>query len=460
METDARHELGLREEPVSAPADSPPTQVDEARARSAELKVVSRQTGPIHDQQPLMPKNAQAPERRSVAQWVLPLASRLATLAIALVAALVSIVAWDYYVMAPWTRDGRLRVQVASVAPQVSGQITELSIVDNQFVHKGDILYVIEPFDFEVALSTNTATLKQRAADLQVKEAQSERRLQLSDLATTPEQQQIYKGAAIQAKAAFEAMQQQVAQAEINLNRTQVRSPVNGYVTNLLLRVGDYAHQGISNVSIIDTDSYWVDGYFEETQMARVCVGDRAEAKLMGYASPIIGHVTTVTRGVSVSDAAAGAQGLPNVNPVYTWVRLAQRVPVRIAIDLVPPDVPLVSGMTATVTIQDDADAARPSWFDRLRTKVETSLSDVSNGPSARAECIPTTVTQRGSQTLPATRAQPTLAPHEINPGLIPGLNAKPQNVGLPTTPSTSQRVDRPTSPVTSKKVRGKIASD
>jgi multidrug resistance efflux pump len=169
-----------------------------------------------------------------------------------------------------------------------------------------------------------------------VKEAQSERRLHLSDLATTPEQQQTYKGNAIQAQAAFEAMQQQIAQAEINLDRTQVRSPVNGYVTNLLLRVADYAHTGATNVSIIDTDSYWLDGYFEETQ--RVCVGDRAEAKLMGYSSPIVGHVATVTRGVSVSNAAAGAQGLPNVDPIYTWVRLAQRVPVRIEIDAVPPD--------------------------------------------------------------------------------------------------------------------------
>src|SRR5215467_14115948 len=113
--------------------------------------------------------------------------------------------------------------------------------------------------------------------------------------------------------------------------------------TNLLLRVGDYAHTGVTNVSIIDTDSYWLDGYFEETQMARVCVGNRAEAKLMGYSSPIVGHVATVTRGVSVSNATAGAQGLPNIDPIYTWVRLAQRVPVRIEIDAVPPDMPLVS---------------------------------------------------------------------------------------------------------------------
>jgi multidrug resistance efflux pump len=449
METHTKHELDLREEPVSTPTDSLPTQVDEAGLQPSKLKVVSRQASSKHDQHPLVPKNAQAPERRPAARWVLPWASRLATLAIALVAVLISIVAWDHYVMSPWTRDGRLRVQVASVAPQISGQITEVRVTDNQFVHKGDVLYVIDSFDFDVTLRTNTATLKQRAADLQVKEAQSERRLHLSDLATTPEQQQIYKGNAIMAKAAFEAMQQQVAQAEINLNRTQARSPVNGYVTNLLLRVGDYAHQGASNVSIIDTDSYWVDGYFEETQMARVCVGDRAEAKLMGYSSPIVGHVATVTRGVSVSDAAAGTQGLPNVNPVYTWVRLAQRVPVRIAIDAVPPDVPLVSGMTATVTIRDDSDAARSTWFDRLRAAVATSFSDVFDGPSARPGCIPTIATRGGStQSLPVTQAHPTLTPDEINPGLVPGLNATPQDVGPPP------------SPVTGKKVRGKISSD
>jgi RND family efflux transporter MFP subunit len=449
METHTKHELDLRGEPVSIPADSLPTQVDEARAQSSELRVVSRQANPKHDQHPLVTKNAQAPERRSPARVVLPWTSRLATLVIALIAVLVSILAWGHYVRAPWTRDGRIRAQVASVAPQVSGQITELRIVDNQFVHKGDVLYVIDPFDFEVALRTNTASLKQKAADAQVKELQSERKLHLSDLATTPQEQQIYKGNAIQAKAAFEAAQQQVAQAEINLDRTQVRSPVSGYVTNLLLRVGDYAHQGVTNVSIIDTDSYWVDGYFEETQMARVCVGDRAEAKLMGYSSPIVGHVTTVTRGVSVSNAAAGAQGLPNVDPVYTWVRLAQRVPVRIAIDAVPPDVPLVSGMTATVTIRDDSDAGQSTRFGRLRREVTTSLSGVFNGPSARPGCIPAITTERGpTQSLPPTQAQPSLTPEEINPGLAPGLNVSPRNVGLPTSPAIGS------------KVRGKISND
>src|SRR3984893_16829268 len=203
-----------------------------------------------------------------------------ATVTIFVVALLSASVIWDYYVTSPWTRDGRVRVQVASIAPQVSGQITRVRVVDNQYVHQGDVLYVIDPFDFQVALDTDKAQLRQKAADLQVKQMQAERRQHLSDLATTPEEQQLYAGNAIQAQAAFDAAQQQVAQADINLKRTQVRSPVNGYVTNLLMRVGDYAQAGNNNISVIDADSYWIDGYFEETKMAHVCVGDRAEAAL------------------------------------------------------------------------------------------------------------------------------------------------------------------------------------
>jgi len=158
------------------------------------------------------------------------------------------------------------------------------------------------------------------------------------------------------------------------------------------LREGDYAHTGVSNISIIDTDSFWIDGYFEETKLAQVCVGDRAEAKLMGYALPIVGHVTTVTRGVSVSNAATGAQGLPNVDPVYTWVTLAQRVPVRIAIDEVPQGVPLVSGTTATVTIRGVPQIESRTWYERTKSFVMTSLSDAINGVSSRPSCIPVRV--------------------------------------------------------------------
>ena len=380
--------------------------------------------------QPAPPARLRSSAGRALAsRRMVTLLKRLATLAIALVAIVMALVTWDYYVSAPWTRDGRVRVQVASVAPQVSGQITELRVGDNQYVHKGDVLYVIDPFDFEVALSVDKAQVQQRAADLQVKQVQSERRQRLTELATTAEEQQSFAGSAVQAKAAFEAAQQQVAQAEINLRRTQVRTPVNGYVTNLLMRVGDYAHQGSTNISIIDTDSYWIDGYFEETKLARVCIGDRVEAKLMGYAQPILGHVASVTRGIGVSDAAAGTQGLPNVNPVFTWVRLAQRVPVRVAIDQVPPGIPLVSGLSATVTIEENAVGAdRRSWLSRAVAAVETRLSDVLVSPPARLECIPATTTDRAiPESLPGDTAKSGATPEQINPGLAPSMNASPR---------------------------------
>src|SRR4029450_5256858 len=201
---------------------------------------------------------------RKLATMLVPWARRLATLAIMLVAGVMALATWDYYVSAPWTRDGRVRVQVASVAPQISGQITEQRVVDNQFVHKGDVLYMIDPFDFAVTVRTNKAMLEQKAADLQVKQVQSDRRQHLTNLATTPEEQQVFAGTALQAKAAFDMAQQQLAQAEINLRRTEIRSPVNGYVTNLLIGVGDYARQGSVIVSVIDSDSYWSAGYFQE----------------------------------------------------------------------------------------------------------------------------------------------------------------------------------------------------
>ncbi len=357
------------------------------------------------------------------------LGKRVATLAIALLAIVVALVTWQHYVTAPWTRDGSVRVQVANVAPQVSGQINELRVVDNQFVHKGDVLYTIDPFDFEVAQRTGVATAQQRAADLQVKQVASERRQHLTDLATTPEEQQTFAGNAVQAKAALDAAQQQLAQAQINLKRTKVVSPVNGYVTNLLMRVGDFAHAGTSNISIIDADSFWIDGYFEETKMAQVCVGDRAEAKLMGYSQPIVGHVETITRGISVSNAAAGTQGLPNVDPVFTWVRLAQRVPVRISIDNVPPGVPLVSGMTATVTVRRAEGTDDGRWVDRVRAELVERFSNLINDPPQRPNCLPLLTTQRPpAESLPTENLPPAMAPEQINPGLAPGMNLAPRN--------------------------------
>ena len=383
---------------------------------------------PDGDQPSLAPAQPTA-KRDTIRRVVLATGKRLSTLAIALVAIVISLVTWQHYVTAPWTRNGSVRVQVANVASQVSGKIVELRVADNQFVHKGDVLYIIDPFDFQVAVNVGKALVDQRAADLEVKQAESTRRQHLSNLATTPEQQQIFAGNAVQAKAAYEAAAHQLAQAELNLKRTSIVSPVDGYVTNLLLRVGDYAVTGVSNISLIDSDSFWIDGYFEETKMAGVCVGDRAEAQLMGYAQPILGHVKTVTRGVSVSNAAAGAQGLPNIDPIYTWVRLAQRVPVRLAIDTVPAGVPLVSGMTATVTIRQTTTSSHGSWPDRILASVVDPISDLINGRPPRPNCLQDASRERPeTETIPYSTEPAAPAPENVEPGLTPGIDASPRN--------------------------------
>ncbi|MBT1514074.1 HlyD family secretion protein [Bradyrhizobium sp. SRL28] len=281
---------------------------------------------------------------------------------------------WRVYVTAPWTRDGMVRVQVANVAPQISGKIVEIRISDNQHVHKGDILYVIEKFDFEVALENAKATILSREADLEVKKAQNARRAILTTLSTSIEEKQIFDGNAKMADAALLSAKAALAQADINLQRTEVRSPVDGYVTNLLMRVGDSARAGTPNVSVIDEHSYWIDAYFEETKIANIRVGEDVEATLLGYEMPIKGGIESITGGISAANAASSTQGLPNVDPIFTWVRLAQRIPVRIRIDQVPQDVPLVAGMTCSVSVvgRKKAPAPKPDRgiFDRLISRL------------------------------------------------------------------------------------------
>lgn len=295
---------------------------------------------------------------------------RLAATAVILAcAAFAAFVVWQFYVTAPWTRDGRVRVQVANIAPQVSGSIVALKVVDNQVVKKGDVLYVIDPFDYQESVVAAEAEIKNREADLSVKQAQAARRAALSTVSTSVEEKQQYAGTAKIAEAALETAKSQLSQARKNLERTEVRSTVNGRVTNLLLRVGDYAQTGTANIRVIDTDSFWIDGYFEETKMAHIQVGAPAEMSLMGYAPSLRGTVESLTLGISTANAAPSTQGLPNVDPVYTWVRLAQRVPVRIRIDHVPPEVTLVAGMTATIVVGDGI-GSQPHWVTRLRAAI------------------------------------------------------------------------------------------
>jgi multidrug resistance efflux pump len=258
---------------------------------------------------------------------------------------------WRAYMEAPWTRDGTVRAYVVTMAPQVAGQIVELPVADNQFVHKGDLLMVIDPTNYKIAVSLAEAALKQAQVNAENAEKEAKRRLELSNLAVTVEQQQTFETSAVAAQAQVQQAQANLDQARVNLERTEIRSPVNGYVTNLLAQLGDYANIGQNEISLVDADSFWVDGYFEETNLDRVQVGDPAEVKLMGYHQIIRGHVGSIARGINVANAQPNGQGLATVNPIFTWVRLAQRIPVRIHIDQVPEGVILSAGETATVQI-------------------------------------------------------------------------------------------------------------
>jgi multidrug resistance efflux pump len=322
---------------------------------------------------------------------------------------------WHTYMTAPWTRDGTVRAYVVVTAPEVAGRIVALPVADDQFVRKGDLLMVIDPRDFvnardqakgqldlaeaqlrraniahEIALTMFPAQLENAQAQLaaakadQVRADTNDRRYHnLPAGATTREQVDAVtataddaaalvmqaaarvKEASVvqqniaqtqqqadQAQAQMEVAKAQLDQAELNLARTEIHSPVTGWVTNLTARLGDYASVGTRVISIVDADSYWIDAYFEETSVASIHVGDQATIKLMGYPKVLHGHVTGIARGIDVANAQPNQQGLAAVNPIFTWVRLAQRVPVRIAIDRVQKGVVLVAGMTATVQIE------------------------------------------------------------------------------------------------------------
>ena len=353
------------------------------------------------------------------------LAKTLATLTVMVMAGLAGFVIWQYYVASPWTRDGRTRVQVANIAPQVSGEIVKLEVIDNQFVHKNDLLYVIDPFDFRIAVENAQATLQMRAADLLTKRVQAQRRLALTANSTSVEEKQVYSNNAAQAEAAFRSAQAQLAQAKVNLERTSVRSPVNGIVTNLQMRVGDYASTGMTNLSVTDADSYWVDGYFEETKLAYVCIGEPAHAKLMGFTRPIDGVVETITRGISTADAASSTQGLPNVNPVYTWVRLAQRIPVRIRITHVPSDIPLVAGMTATVMLDSPQYNQQAFGLLGLRQTMARLFGWPSVAPARNCD-ISSPTNPKHISVLTEPRVTTTPRAGQINPGLAPGMAIPP----------------------------------
>jgi multidrug resistance efflux pump len=295
----------------------------------------------------LPPRPAAANTRKSWTRFA-PLMITFATIALA---APLSWLMWDAYVGAPWTRDGTVRVYVVTMAPEVAGRIVELPVADNQYVRKGDLLMVIDPTNFKIAVRQGEAAVDQAKAAAENARAQSNRRQKLDNSAVSDEVRETFASNALSAAAALEQTGANLDQARVNLARTRIVSPVNGYVTNLQAQTGDYVNVGQNRISLVDGDSFWVEGYFEETNLERIRVGDPATIKLMGYSQVVRGHVDSIARGINVPNAQANDQGLAMVNPIFTWVRLAQRIPVRIRIDQVPAGMVLSAGLTATVQI-------------------------------------------------------------------------------------------------------------
>jgi RND family efflux transporter MFP subunit len=292
-----------------------------------------------------------ANDRRSL-QRRLRMFPILLTLTIAALGAASVWLLWQGYMETPWTRDGKVRSNIVTLSPDVSGQVVDLDVIDNQFVHKGDLLMKIDPRNYKVAVDLSKAALDEAQADYDNKKVQADRRLALNDLTTSREERQSYASSAAMAAATIEQQKANLALAVYNLARTEVRSPVNGWVTNLLLRQGDHAATGQTALSLVDADAFWVDGYFEETALHLIHTGDPAKIWLLGYKQVLEGHVQSVAHGIVVSNVTPGKSGLATVDPIFTWVRLAQRIPVRIQIDNAPADLQLAIGMTATIAIE------------------------------------------------------------------------------------------------------------
>ncbi|MFY9972520.1 MAG: efflux RND transporter periplasmic adaptor subunit [Roseiarcus sp.] len=337
----------------------------------------------------------------------------LATVAAVALAAVLGYQAWQYYMGSPWTRDGTVRAYVVKVAPQVAGEIVRLPIADNQFVHKGDLLMLIDPRNYSIAVRQAQAAVEQARAVAENANAEMTRRLKLNDLAVTMEERQTYVSQAANAEASYQSALANLDQARLNFQRTHVRSPVNGYVTNLSAQLGNYADVGALQLSIVNSDSFWVDAYFEETALGRIHEGDAATIKLMGYSPLLRGRVQGLARGINVPNAQADASGLASVNPIFTFVRLAQRVPVRIHIDEVPEGAQLVAGLTATVQIEPHTAPSVPGPAPASQPVTKAEPEPAPSQVAGHAASQPAPVTMAPAQTparAPDEAAEPQTA--------------------------------------------------
>jgi RND family efflux transporter MFP subunit len=261
---------------------------------------------------------------------------------------------WVHYNVEPWTRDGRVRADVVLVSPDVNGLVTEVRVKNDQSVEAGEILLILDRPRYELALRQANAAVISAQVELAQAQRESARNHGLTDLVTS---EQVEEGQAKvdQLSAQLNSARVQRDTAELNLERTVIRAPVKGVVTNVELQPGDYATAGHQVLALVATDSIHVDGYFEETKLPRIRVGDRAIVRIMGIPTDLQGQVESIDAGIEDRERSSSSTNIANVNPSFSWVRLAQRIPVRIRLDPDVGDVRLIAGRTATVSILEPA---------------------------------------------------------------------------------------------------------
>lgn len=287
-------------------------------------------------------------------RYLAPAGRFTATLVLVLIALIVALWLWRRYEVDPWTRDGRVRADVVRVTPDVGGLITTVAVRDNQIVHTGDLLFVVDRPRYALALEQSEAAIASARATLAQNRREAARDLALGDLVAAEAHEQNVARVAT-AQAALAQAEAQADTARLNLARTQVRASVNGTITNLDLHPGDYVAAGQQALALVDADSLRIEAYFEETKLGNVRPGAAAKVRLMGDPRVLSGHVESIAAGISDSERTDTGNLLPNVNATFSWVRLAQRIPVRVRIDHAPADLRLISGRTATVTLEPPA---------------------------------------------------------------------------------------------------------
>jgi multidrug resistance efflux pump len=282
----------------------------------------------------------------------------LITLAAVVVAGLVLASMFREYLFQPWTRDGHVRAQVIKITPRVGGPIIALPVEDNQAVAKGDLLFKIDPRTYELAVEQAEAKLKQAIASERVKQDQAKRARDLSrkDRGAISEQALVRKeNDLLVALANVDVAEANLHAARLDLEFTEVRAPVDGYVTNLLLRYGSQTVANQPALALIDTSSFWVHGFFKETQIENIKPDNKVVVKLMTWPNaPLEGVVESIGWGIAQQDGAPAADLLPSINPSFDWIRLAQRIPVRIRLTHVPDEVELRVGTTASVFVMTE----------------------------------------------------------------------------------------------------------